>query len=111
MKAWDVDFYLSRFYKIFGPYMGCLFGKKDLLIGAMSQGHYFFNDDDITHKLNPVGLQHEMIASLAGITEYLDALAEHYLSNPANDPQTRIAAVFDIMRNIKVRWLKNFSIT
>ena len=97
VKAWDLDFYLFSFYKIFGPHMGCLYGKKDLLIDAENQGHYFFDDDDIAHKLNPAGPQHEMIASLAGITDYLDVLAEHHLSTPPDDPRERAAAVFDMI--------------
>ena len=27
VKEWDVDFYLFSFYKVFGPHMGCLYGK------------------------------------------------------------------------------------
>ena len=77
--------------------MGCLYGKKDLLIDAENQGHYFFDDDDIAHKLNPAGPQHEMIASLAGIADYLDILAQHHLSNPPDDPRARAAAVFDMI--------------
>jgi len=97
VKAWDVDFYLFSFYKIFGPHMGCLYGKKDLLIEAANQSHYFFDADDITHKFNPAGPQHEMIASLAGIADYMDALAEHHLSEPPNDPFTRTRAVYELI--------------
>ena len=97
VKAWDVDFYLFSFYKVFGPHIGCLYGKKDLLIGAKNQGHYFFDNDDIAHKLNPAGPQHEMIASLAGIADYLDSLAEHHPNNPPNNPHARAAAVFNLI--------------
>ena len=97
VKAWDVDFYLFSFYKIFGPHMGCLYGKRDLLIGTKNQGHYFFENDDITHKLNPAGPQHAMIASLTGIADYIDALAEHHLSNPPNNLHARAIAVFALI--------------
>ena len=60
--------------------------------GCYYPDHYFFDNDDIAHKLNPAGPQHEMIASLAGITDYLDVLAEHHLSNPPDDPRARAAA-------------------
>ena len=97
VKAWDVDFYLFSFYKIFGPHMGCLYGKRDLLIGTKNQGHYFFENDDITHKLNPAGPQHAMIASLTGIADYIDALAEYHLSNPPNNLHERAIAVFELI--------------
>ena len=77
--------------------MGCLYVKKDLLISAKNQGHYFFDDDDIGPKLNPAGTRHEMIASLAGITDYLDSLAEHHLTNPPNDPHARATAMFTVI--------------
>jgi len=109
VKAWDVDFYLFSFYKIFGPHMGCLYGKKDLLVEAANQGHYFFADDDTTHKMNPAGPQHEMIASLSGIADYLDALAEHHLSEPPNDPHARTRAVFDIIANHEARLASRFA--
>jgi len=108
VKVWDVDFYLFSFYKIFGPHMGCLYGKKDLLVGAENQGHYFFDADDTVHKLNPAGPQHEMIASLAGIADYLDALAEHHLDEPPNDPQARAAAVFDLFADHEAALAKKF---
>ena len=38
-----------------------------------------------------------MIASLAGIADYLDALAEHHLSNPPDDSHARTVAVFDMI--------------
>ena len=107
-KAWDVDFYLFSFYKTFGPHMGCLFGKRDLLVEAANQGHYFFADDDTSHKLNPAGPQHEMIASLAGIADYIDAMAEHHLPSPPNDPHGRTAAVFDIMADHETQLAKKF---
>jgi len=99
VKAWDVDFYLFSFYKIFGPHMGCLYGKKEHLAAATNQGHYFFDDDDTSHKLNPAGPQHEMIASLSGIADYIDALAEHHITEPPNDPHARAKAVFRLIAN------------
>lgn len=108
VKTWDVDFYLFSFYKIFGPHMGCLYGKREHLVGAKNQGHYFFADDDTIHKLNPAGPQHEMIASLAGIADYLDALAEHHLPSPPNDPRARAAAVFDVIADHETRLAARF---
>ena len=89
VKGWDVDYYLFSFYKVFGPHMGCLYGKREHLVAAANQGHFFFEDDDTSHKLNPAGPQHEMIASLQGIDDYFEALAGHHLDPVPNDALTR----------------------
>jgi len=95
VKAWDVDYYLFSFYKVFGTHMGCLYGKFDKLIAAHNQGHYFFAEDDTHHKLNPAGPQHEMIASLAGIDDYFETLAAHHVTPSANDPLSRQRRLYD----------------
>ena len=84
VKNWDVDFYLFSFYKVFGPHMGCLYGKREHLLRAKGQGHYFFPEDDLLHKLNPAGPNHESIAALAGIADYFESLAAHHFAAPAD---------------------------
>ncbi len=49
VKAWDVDFYAFSFYKIFGPHMGCLYGKHEHLLAAKGQYHYFIGEDQTTY--------------------------------------------------------------
>jgi cysteine desulfurase family protein (TIGR01976 family) len=97
VKAWDVDYYLFSFYKVFGPHMGCLYGKREHLTEAANQGHYFFADDDISHKLNPAGPQHEMIASLQGIDDYFESLAAHHLDAAPNNALARQLALFELI--------------
>ncbi len=96
VKAWDVDFYLFSFYKVFGPHMGCLYGKKERLLQARGQYHYFIGEDETAKKLNPSGPQHEMIASLTGIADYLEALATHHLPTPPNTLHDRVKAVYEL---------------
>lgn len=83
LKDWDVDFYVFSFYKIFGPHLGCLYGKREHLLKAKGQSHYFFSEDDLTHKFNPAGPNHESIAALAGIADYFENLCKHHFANPA----------------------------
>jgi cysteine desulfurase family protein (TIGR01976 family) len=78
VKDWNVDFYVFSFYKVFGPHLGCIYGKKEILLDAKGQGHYFFPEDDLAHKLNPAGPNHESIAALVGIADYFDCLYEHH---------------------------------
>ncbi|MDA0997550.1 MAG: aminotransferase class V-fold PLP-dependent enzyme, partial [Proteobacteria bacterium] len=84
VKALGVDFYAFSFYKVYGPHIGCLYGKKERLLEARGQHHYFIGEDAIPYKMNPAGPQHEMIASLVGIADYIDALAKHHLDEPPN---------------------------
>lgn len=97
VKAWDVDFYLYSFYKIMGPHIGLLYGKRDRLLEARGQGHLFFAEDDIQHKLNPAGPNHETIAALAGIADYFEALAAHHFDAPANTLHARTKQVFGLI--------------
>lgn len=97
VKAWDVDFYVFSFYKLFGPHMGCLYGKRDRLLEAKNQYHYFIENEDTSHKLDPAGPSHASIATLAGIADYFDALALHHA--PSNSDGTlfeRTQLVYDL---------------
>lgn len=96
VKAWDVDFYLFSFYKIFGVHMGCLYGKRDHLVKARGQYHFFIDEDRTTYKLNPAGPQHEMIASLSGIADYFDAVYARHFDAPANSLHERARACFEL---------------
>ena len=97
VKGWNVDYYVFSFYKTFGPHMGCLYGKYEKLLAAKNQSHYFFAQDDIIHKLNPAGPQHEMIASLQGINDYFETLASHHLGSPKNGAFARQKELFGLI--------------
>lgn len=78
VKALDVDLYLYSPYKVFGPHMGVLYGKRDLLASLANQGHYFVPGDDAQRRLCPGGYNYELTAAAGGITEYFDLLHEHH---------------------------------
>jgi len=108
VKAWNVDYYLFSFYKIFGPHMGCLYGKLEHLVAAANQGHYFFDDHDTAHKLNPAGPQHEMIASLQGIDDYFEALAGHHLVSKPNAALERQLHLYELVAKHEEALAKRF---
>jgi len=93
VKAWDVDFYLFSFYKVFGPHIGCLYGKHERLLAARNQSHYFISEDRTSYKLNPAGPQHEIISSLTGIGDYIEALYEHHFRTPLNNLHQKAKAL------------------
>ena len=45
VKDLDVDFYTFSTYKTFGPHLGLLYGKYDLLKNLPNQNHEFVKDD------------------------------------------------------------------
>jgi cysteine desulfurase family protein (TIGR01976 family) len=96
VKNWDVDFYVFSFYKVFGPHMGCLYGKRERLLEAKGQYHYFIGEDRTSAKLNPAGPNHESIACLAGIADYFETLSTHHFPDRANTLFDRVKGVYAI---------------
>lgn len=74
----DVDFYALSLYKVYGPHLGVLFGKREHLLRAQGQNHDFVPDDQLPYKFQPGNVTHELAAGIAGITDYYDALASHH---------------------------------
>jgi cysteine desulfurase family protein (TIGR01976 family) len=74
----DVDFYLYSPYKLLGPHMGVLYGKRELLSLLANQSHYFLDEGDYQRKLCPGGYNYELTAAAAGITDYFDAVHRHH---------------------------------
>lgn len=97
VKKWNVDIYLFSFYKVFGPHLGLMYTKLDLLAKCKGQYHYFFPDDDLAHKLNPAGPNHETIACLVGIAEYIEALYQHHFSDHSANYFAQTQAVFTLI--------------
>jgi cysteine desulfurase family protein (TIGR01976 family) len=108
VKAWDVDFYLFSFYKVFGPHLGLLYCRKDRLLAAKGQYHYFFPEDDLDHKLNPAGPNHETIASLTGISEYLDTVHRHHFANTSGNRFERTQELFQLFAEHEQKLAQRF---
>jgi len=96
VKALDVDFYVLSLYKVFGPHVSLLYGKREHFERLPGQNHYFL-DDQIPLKLNPGGPNHEFTSGLVGVADYFEALAAHHLIDPPNTFKGRVDAVFDLM--------------
>ena len=77
VKALDVDFYLFSTYKLYGPHLGILYGKREHLLRTRGQNHFFIDENNIPLKLIPGGVNHELTAGLSGIIDYLDTLHHH----------------------------------
>ncbi len=95
VKAWDVDLYSVSLYKVYGPHLGCVYGRESLILRATGQNHDFIPESQIPYKFQPGNVTHELAAGLPGITDYLDAVADRH-DVPAGAQRSRHAAVFDL---------------
>ncbi len=95
VKALDADFYFLSLYKVFGPHLGLLFGKRDLLRAARGQNHFFVGEDEVPYKLEPGGVVHELAASLPAIPDYLLALDARLFADASAPEPRRLERAFE----------------
>jgi cysteine desulfurase family protein (TIGR01976 family) len=92
VKALDVDFCLVSLYKVFGPHLGALYGRRELLQHLPGQNHAFFSETMVPYKFQPGGVAHELAAALPGIIDYLSDLHDHH--HGVQRPEDWISKVF-----------------
>ena len=98
VKDLDVDFYTFSLYKTYGPHLGLLYGKKEILSQLPNQNHEFL-DGDIPYTLNPGGPNHEELSSLIGIHEYFNDLHKHHFPNEDISLREKIEKINDLISN------------
>ena len=96
VKDLDVDFYAFSLYKTFGPHLGLLYGKKDILNKLPNQNHEFL-EGDVPYTLNPGGPNHEELSCLIGVYEYFNNLYEHHFPDQDASTRGKIEAVNDLI--------------
>lgn len=72
VRALDVDFYVCSLYKIFGPHIGMLYGKRDALLELGNINHEYLLPDALPHRLQPGGASYELVWGAGGIVDYFD---------------------------------------
>lgn len=96
VKALGVDYYLFSLYKVYGPHLGLIYGKRERLEQIANQGH-FFNQSYLDKKLTPAGPNHAEIGCASGVVDYFDDVHAHHFGD-ANGASTRqrVEAVFEL---------------
>ncbi len=97
VKDLDVDFYSFSTYKTFGPHLGLLYGKYEILKNLPNQNHEFVDDEIPNITLNPGGPNHEETACLVGVSEYFDNLFYHHFQNTNINHRKRIEKINDLI--------------
>lgn len=86
MYALGADIYLFSLYKTYGPHLGLMFVKNDLINKMDNQSHFF--KEGITRSvLTPAGPDHAQIAAANGILDYFDAVYKHHFEQDLDSVQ------------------------
>ncbi|MEM1176770.1 MAG: cysteine desulfurase-like protein [Acidobacteriota bacterium] len=74
--ALGCDFYGFSTYKTYGPHLGVLWGRRELLGDLPGQNHPFVHS--MPSKLEPGGTNYELMSALPAIPQYLLDLEAHH---------------------------------
>ncbi len=78
VDGWNVDWYAYSTYKVYGPHMSALWGRRDALAELAGPNHFFIPDDEVPYKFEVGGVNHEGCAGILGLRDYLAFLAGVY---------------------------------
>ncbi len=96
LKEIGIDFYTFSLYKTYGPHLGLLYGKEEILKDLPNQNHEFL-EGMYPYTINPGGPNHEELVSLIGIYEYFDNLYQHHFGNIENDTLKKISKINNLI--------------
>lgn len=71
VRSSGADVYVFSFYKVFGPHLAVLWGRRDVLLPLPSLNHYFVGADELPYKLQPGNVNYELSYGCIGIADYL----------------------------------------
>jgi len=106
LKDLDTDIYMFSLYKTFGPHLGLMHVKKDL-IGKMENQSHFFKEGVSRSMITPAGPDHAQIASVNGILDYFDAVYHHHFEDQAG-PAVRNRKINHLFREHEKELLSYF---
>ena len=95
VSAWDVDWYAYSTYKVYGPHMAALWGRRDALAELPGPNHFFVPDEELPYKFELGGANHEGCAGICGLRDYLATLIGE--ADPRALDRAAIEQAFGIM--------------
>jgi len=96
VRGWDVDYYVCSVYKIYGPHLACLYGKREHLAALAGINHFFI--EDAPYKLQPGHAPYELVSALGAVVDYLESLD---FSDVAAHERGLAACLLDFLDGIK----------
>jgi cysteine desulfurase family protein (TIGR01976 family) len=76
VRELGVDFYLLSLYKVFGPHMALMYGRRDAMRPLPAVNHFFIGDDALPYKFQPGNANFELTAGLSGLWDYVEQVGE-----------------------------------
>jgi cysteine desulfurase family protein (TIGR01976 family) len=95
VSAWDVDWYAYSTYKVYGPHMAALWGRRDAIAELPGPNHFFVPDNELPYKFELGGANHESCAGVRGLRAYLAFLAD--VEDPGALDRPAIERAFEVM--------------
>ncbi len=95
VSAWNVDWYAYSTYKVYGPHMAALWGRRDALAELNGPNHFFVPEDDLPYKFEVGGANHEGCAGVCGLRDYLAFIVGE--ADPRALDRPAIEQAFEIM--------------
>lgn len=77
LNSLGADIYLFSLYKTYGPHLGLMYVKNELILTMENQSH-FFKEGITRNMITPAGPDHAQIGAVSGILDYLDAVYAHH---------------------------------
>ena len=96
VQAFDADYYVFSFYKLYGPHHAALIARYDDLLELAGINHFFVDENDIPYKFQPGNVNYELSYGCIGISDYLSELAKHHKSGEDCESDC-FARAFDVI--------------
>ncbi len=104
VEALGADLYFFSLYKVYGPHLGAMAMRRHVNAELPNQGH-FFNAGKPGARFTPAGPDHGQIATVNGLMDYLDAVADRHGFGGKPVP-VRAAGVRDLFREHECKLLQ-----
>ncbi len=86
VAAWSCDAYVWSTYKVYGPHMGAMFVRTDMLDDPRhpleGPNHFFIPRSEVPYKFELGGASHEGCAGIVGLAKLLEILAGDAPASP-----------------------------
>lgn len=97
VQASGADIYVFSFYKVFGPHLAVMWGRREVLLPLPSLNHYFITAADLPYKLQPGNVNYELSYGCIGIADYLEDMGTRFGATGA--ARVRMQAAFGVFAN------------
>ncbi len=94
VKEIGADFYVFSFYKVYGPHISLLYGKKEHLGKMPGINHFFIGEDEIPYKFQPGNVNYELSYASLGIIDYFNIQYNHFFGESNIPDKEKYKSVF-----------------